>query len=78
MPTPDAFVSHDPAGTHECPASGCKATVPNAMAFCRRHWYAVPKQMRDAIWSSYRAGNAGTVGHIELINAAAEAIGRAS
>lgn len=74
MPDTDAMVSHDPDGFHRCPAEGCDQKVPNTMAFCRRHWYAVPKPIRDEIWSSYAAGKAGTVGHIELINRAAEAI----
>lgn len=74
MPTKDAKVSHDPGGSHLCPALGCFMIVPNDRAFCRQHWYAVPKPMRDAIWASYRAGNAGTVGHIELIQAAAKEI----
>lgn len=75
MPDPDAYIGHDPRGQHECPAPGCRLMVGNEFAFCRHHWYAVPKPLRDAVWKSYREGNAGTVGHIQLIQAAAAAIG---
>lgn len=26
------------------------------MLFCRVHWYALPKKIRDAVWREYRAG----------------------
>jgi hypothetical protein len=30
--------------------------VPPEMFMCRRHWFSLPKAMRDAIWRTYRAG----------------------
>jgi hypothetical protein len=40
-----------------CHALGCLAAIPDSMLMCRRHWYMVPKPLRDAIWQSYRSGD---------------------
>lgn len=40
---------------HKCPANGCTAKVPGSMLFCRKHWFMVPKSLRDAVWREYRA-----------------------
>jgi len=42
--------------THTCHADGCTKPVPPKMFMCKRHWYAVPKPLRDAIWATYRQG----------------------
>ena len=41
---------------HTCHAAGCDKAVPPAMFMCRRHWFKVPKPLRDAIWATYRRG----------------------
>ena len=41
---------------HHCHATGCKTTVPPEMFMCKRHWYMLPKHMRDIIWQHYRPG----------------------
>jgi hypothetical protein len=41
---------------HECHWPGCREPVPPAMWGCRRHWYALPKDLRDRIWRAYRPG----------------------
>lgn len=41
---------------HECHAVGCNVEVPPAMLMCRRHWYMVPKPLRDRVWATYRSG----------------------
>lgn len=41
---------------HDCHWPGCGAQVPPAMWGCRRHWYRLPKVIRDRIWRTYRAG----------------------
>jgi hypothetical protein len=41
---------------HLCHAWGCQVAVPPKMFMCRRHWFALPKRMRDAIWAEYRLG----------------------
>lgn len=41
---------------HTCHALGCQVSVPPEMLMCRRHWFMVPKAIRDRVWSSYRRG----------------------
>lgn len=41
---------------HTCHAHGCQTPVPESLVMCRAHWFAVPKRLRDAIWSEYRRG----------------------
>jgi hypothetical protein len=41
---------------HACPWPDCGRTVPNELWGCRPHWYALPKPIRQRIWSSYRRG----------------------
>lgn len=41
---------------HHCHWPGCKAQVPPAMWGCHKHWFALPKQLRDQIWSTYNPG----------------------
>jgi hypothetical protein len=42
--------------SHTCHATGCHTPVPPTMWGCKRHWYMVPKPIRDRIWSTYRSG----------------------
>jgi hypothetical protein len=74
MPHSDTRVRNDREGTHKCPTPGCNAKVPNTLAFCRNHWFAIDLARREAIWASYNAGKAGTVGHIELLNEAGQSL----
>jgi hypothetical protein len=41
---------------HECHWPGCAAQVPPAMWGCSRHWYMLPKELRDKVWRAYRPG----------------------
>lgn len=42
--------------THSCHWPGCNQAVPPAMWGCRRHWFTLPKPLRDRIWKTYRPG----------------------
>ncbi len=42
--------------THRCHADGCEVPVRPSLLMCRRHWFMVPKPLRDAIWATYRPG----------------------
>lgn len=42
--------------SHRCHATGCLKAVPPEMWGCRRHWFMVPKKIRDEIWRTYRPG----------------------
>ena len=41
---------------HTCHAQGCSTTVPRKLFMCRKHWYQLPKDLRDAVWATYRPG----------------------
>ena len=41
---------------HTCHATECHARVPPEMFMCRRHWFSLPKRLRDRIWATYRDG----------------------
>jgi hypothetical protein len=41
---------------HTCHATACTTPVPPTMWGCRRHWFLVPKPLRDRIWATYRVG----------------------
>lgn len=61
---------------HVCHADGCDVRVPRKMFMCKRHWYALPKHLRDAIWREYNAGQERGVAPVtrEYISVAREAI----
>jgi len=39
---------------HECPAPGCTERVDFSMFACQRHWFSIPKPLRDEIWRTWR------------------------
>jgi len=41
---------------HTCHAKGCKVPVAPKLLMCRRHWFMVPKPLRDRVWETYRPG----------------------
>lgn len=41
---------------HTCHWPGCDKRVPPKLWGCRLHWYALPKDLRDRIWQTYRPG----------------------
>lgn len=41
---------------HSCHATACRVGVPPEMFMCKRHWFSVPKRLRDEIWRTYRDG----------------------
>jgi hypothetical protein len=41
---------------HTCHAHCCDVAVPPKLLMCKRHWYMVPKDLRDAVWLTYRPG----------------------
>ena len=43
-------------GRHTCHWPGCGEIVAPAKWGCARHWYKLPKDLRDAIWRTYRPG----------------------
>jgi hypothetical protein len=42
--------------SHTCHATNCKAKILPEMFMCKRHWFKLPKTIRDRIWREYRPG----------------------
>jgi len=60
---------------HECPANGCTAPVDITMLMCSKHWYMVPKPLRNAVWRAWaRRTGAGTPAHTAAILAAIDSV----
>lgn len=38
----------------DCRIKGCRNSHKSTEFACRTHWYALPKHLRDAIWTAYR------------------------
>ena len=41
---------------HLCHWPGCRVEVPPKMWGCRKHWFRLPKELRDLIWATYEPG----------------------
>lgn len=41
---------------HHCHWPGCSKEVPPAMWGCKKHWFMLPKNLRDEIWKAYTPG----------------------
>jgi hypothetical protein len=42
--------------THKCHAVGCTTACQPEHLMCRRHWFMVPKSLRDEVWRTYQPG----------------------
>jgi len=36
---------------------GCGEQIDQSRLMCRRHWYAVPRPLRDRVWLTWRSGS---------------------
>jgi hypothetical protein len=39
-----------------CQVPCCGEQIDPSRLMCRRHWYRVPKQLRDQVWATWRSG----------------------
>ena len=46
---------------HECHWPGCGKQVPPAVWGCKTHWFALPLDLRNRIWATYRPGQEKTL-----------------
>jgi hypothetical protein len=65
--------------SHKCPGPGevhsQGGVVPDDMLACSRHWYTVPRPLRNRVWAAWRDGDgAGTPEHNAAIRAAVAAM----
>ncbi len=53
-------------GTHRCPGPECSRRVPSNMLACSRHWFQVPREVRDEVWAAWRSLQRGAATPEEL------------
>jgi hypothetical protein len=54
-----------------CPVPGCHDQIDASRLMCRRHWYLVPKQIRDRVWATWRSGQGAlSKEHLETVRLA--------
>lgn len=41
---------------HTCHHPNCNEPVPPARLACRKHWFELPQDLRNAVWRTYRKG----------------------
>jgi len=59
------------ARSSRCPVPGCHTQIDPSRLMCRRHWYLVPKQIRDSVWATWRSGQgAFSSEHLETVHMA--------
>lgn len=72
----DYVKSQSQTRPHHCHWPGCKTQVPPAMWGCKKHWFRLPKKIRDRIWAAYEPGQEVTMtpspDYLEAANAAEE------
>jgi hypothetical protein len=42
--------------SHTCHHPECKKIVPPKLLACRKHWFQLPKVLRDEVWQVYVPG----------------------
>ena len=53
---PGGHLTGLPKDACRCPIPGCGDLIDSSRLMCRRHWYRVPKHLRDQVWASWRSG----------------------
>jgi hypothetical protein len=43
--------------SHKCPGLNCDQQVPADQLACRSHWFSLPRDLRNRVWSAWRAGD---------------------
>jgi hypothetical protein len=48
--------NHRLPSIHECHWPTCEEEVPPKLWGCKKHWFRLPKRLRDRIWATYKPG----------------------
>lgn len=57
----DYVLSQEQTRPHHCHWPGCQRQVPPAMWGCPKHWFTLPKAIRDEIWRTFKPGQEKTM-----------------
>lgn len=49
----------DGPGGGTCPVEDCPSDARDGQLLCRRHWFLVPRDLRDDVWRTYKGLLAG-------------------
>ncbi len=58
MSTVQPYTTADPPPQHQCPGTGCTATISVSQVACRMHWLKVSKATRVKVSVAYLRGSA--------------------
>lgn len=47
---------HSAPHAHTCHYPACDADVPAKLWGCKKHWFRLPKTLRNRIWATYKTG----------------------
>lgn len=47
---------HSLPHSHKCHFPTCNTEVPPKLWGCKKHWFKLPKRLRNRIWATYKAG----------------------
>jgi len=63
------------SGVRSCPIPECTRDIDLSRLMCRRHWYTVPKELRDRVWATWRSGQGAYSGeHQDAVRQAISAV----
>lgn len=57
-----------------CPVPGCKTKHDRSLLMCKRHWFKVPKPLREEIWDSYKKDGVLSDRYLDARKAAIESL----
>ena len=60
--------------TRECYAEGCDEQIARTLLMCPRHWWSVPKPLRDEVYASLKEDGVLSQRYLDSIEAAKEAV----
>ena len=69
--------AHELNELHDCPKKGCPTRIPFEQMACKKHWYALPPDLRKRINWAWRTGNVSATIHARrdvetILNGAAQ------
>lgn len=57
--------------SHPCPC-GCGTQIDRQKLACAPSWFRIPKDLRDALWQSYRRDGRGSLPHLRAVSRCVE------
>lgn len=58
---------------NRCPIPGCERWRNAGQVMCQRHWFQVPRELRQNVWDWLRRAK-GSIGHVQAVRAAIDSV----